>query len=443
MKRFGLALLGLLVLGWTAGAQTSREELLSHMELTAGNYANYPVPTGHLTPAPAGYEPFYISHYGRHGARYMTSDKTYRRLRQQLDTARTLGLLTEYGKDVRRRIKIVAADAEGRAGELTTLGARQHKAIAKRMYENYPALLSQPLYVKANASNSKRVMLSMANFCLELKALNPSLDLWMDASEADLYYIKSNKRIVVPESATDDALYGKLSKFKKKMLSGEPQLKALFTDPERARTFIDPYTFADDLYNVAADMYCLPELGLKFDDLFGEDGMIDGFRAYNASWCLWEGLMPGARTAYWRLYPLLQNFLDDADRMIASGGSGLRLRFGHDSVVLPFAFILGFQEAIHATDDMGDLHNHFSIFRLIPMAANIQLVFYRKPVPEPAEGPGSGDILVKFLMNENETSIPVATDCYPYYHWSDVEPYYRNMIESAHLVYTDTPEDDD
>ena len=51
MKRIGLALLGLLVLGWTAGAQTSREELLSHMELTAGNYANYPVPTGHLTPA--------------------------------------------------------------------------------------------------------------------------------------------------------------------------------------------------------------------------------------------------------------------------------------------------------------------------------------------------------------------------------------------------------
>ena len=132
MKRIGLALLGLLVLGWTAGAQTSREELLSHMELTAGNYANYPLPTGHLTPAPAGYEPFYISHYGRHGARYMTSDKTYRRLRQQLDTARTLDLLTDYGKDVRRRIKIAAADAEGRAGELTTLGARQHKAIARR-----------------------------------------------------------------------------------------------------------------------------------------------------------------------------------------------------------------------------------------------------------------------------------------------------------------------
>ena len=387
MKRIGLALLGLLVLGWTAGAQTSREELLSHMELTAGNYANYPVPTGHLTPAPAGYEPFYISHYGRHGARYMTSDKTYRRLRQQLDTARTLGLLTEYGKDVRRRIKIAAADAEGRAGELTTLGARQHKAIARRMYDNYPSLMTKPLFVEANSSTSRRVMLSMANFCLELKSLNPTLDISMDASEHDMHYITADKRIVVPESATDDALYRKLKQFKQQLLSGEKQIAAIFSDPERAKTFIDPYIFADDLYNVASDMYCVPELNLRFDDLFG------------------------------------------------SGGSGLRLRFGHDSVVLPLSFILGFQEAIHATDDMEDLHNHFSIFRLIPMAANIQWVFFRKA--------GSDDILVKFLMNENETSIPVATDCYPYYHWSDVEPYYRNMIEAAHLVYKETPDDED
>ena len=420
MKRFRLALFCLLLLGGTAGAQTSREEILSHMELTAGNYANYPLPTGHATPAPEGYEPFYISHYGRHGARYMTSDKSYRRLKEQPDSAKKLGILTDYGKDIRHRIKEAAADAKDRGGELTALGARQHRAIARRMYGNYPSLLSQPLQVVANSSNSRRVMLSMAYFCQELQSLNPTLQVTMDASEHDLYYIKSNKSIVVPDSPRDDELYHKLKKFKRKMLSGEPQLQSIFTDPDRARSFIDPYTFADDLYNIASDMYCLPELDLRFDDVFGEEGMIDGFRAYNASWCLWEGLMPGAKPSYYRIYPLLQNFLDDASDMIASGGSGLRLRFGHDSVVLPFAFILGFPEATGATDDMENLHTSFSIFRLIPMAANVQLVFFRKA--------GSEDILVKFLMNENETAVPIATDCYPYYHWSDVEPYYRNMI---------------
>ena len=435
MTRFRFVLLCLLLLGWTAGAQTSREELLSHIELTAGNYTNYPVPTGHLTPAPEGYEPFYISHYGRHGARYMTSDRAYRRLKEQLDSARKLDILTEYGKDVRHRVKAVAADAKDRAGELTALGARQHKAIARRMFDNYPSLMRQPLAVDANSSTSRRVMLSMANFCNELKSLNPSFEISMDASEHDQYYIKANRNIDVPSCSTDGLLYDKLKAFKQKMLSGEPQIQAMFTDPARAKTFIDQYTFADDLYNVASDMYCLPELNISFNDLFGDEGMIDGFRAYNASWCLWEGLMPGSRKSYYRIYPLLKNFLDEADAMIASGGCGLRLRFGHDDVVLPFSFTLGFPEATGATDDMEDLHNHFSIHRLIPMAANVQWIFFRKA--------GSDDILVKFLMNENETSIPIETDCYPYYHWSDVEPFFRNKIESAHLVYKNPHEDED
>ena len=423
MKRI-LLLLGLLCCV-TALAQTSREELLSHMELTAGNYANYPLPTGRLTPAPKGYEPFYISHYGRHGSRYMTSDKHYRRLHKQLDSALTLGLLTEYGKDVRIRLMTAEADANKRAGLLTELGARQHRAIAKRMYERFPQLLSQPLEVKAMSSNSRRVMRSMDNFCAELAMLNPSLEITKTASEADQLIVKSVKSIPVPELESDDQLYKKLKKFKHKMLSGEPQMKALFTDPDRAEDFIDPYEFADDLYNVTADMYCLPELKLDFTDLFGEDGMIDGFRAYNASWCLWEGLMPGSRQSWLRIYPLLKNFLDEADAMIASGCKGVRLRFGHDSVVLPFAYILGFPEATGATDDMENLHTQFSIFRLIPMGANIQLIFFRKPK--------SKDILVKFLMNENETAIPLATDCYPYYHWADVSRYFRNKIKESGL----------
>ena len=427
MKQFRFVLLCLLLLGWSASAQTSREELLSHIELTAANYANYPNPTGHITPAPKGYEPFYISHYGRHGARYQTSDKAFKRLQQQLDTALSIGLLSEYGKDVRNRITLAAADARGRAGSLTQLGARQHKAIAKRMYDNYPSLMSRPLKVTANASTSRRVIHSMENFCAELKDLNSAYDISMAAREEDLYYIKANKNIIVPDSPTEDELYHKLKEFRKKMMAWTPQMEAIFTDPDRAKSFIDEYTFADDLYNVAADMYCLPELNLSFNDVFGEEGMINGFRSYNAAWCLWEGLMPGAKKNYYMIYPLLQNFLDEADEVIAGGGQALRLRFGHDSVVLPFAFALGFQEAIGATDDMENLHKDFAIFRLIPMGANIQWVFYRKDK--------SKDILVKFLMNENETSIPVKTDCYPYYHWRDVQKYYRQMIKAANITY--------
>ena len=429
MKRplISLLLLSLVVL--SAGAQTTREELRAHLELASGNYCDYPLPTGELTPAPEGYEPFYISHYGRHGARYMTNDRAYRRLLHQLDTARTLELLTPLGENVYHRLEAAYADAWHRDGDLTALGGRQHRGIARRMVENYPSLLGQPLSVKANSSTVRRCMLSMAYFCLELQSLNPTLSVEMDASSHDMHYLTSNDSIAIPEAAGNGALYRKLDAFRHEMLNGRRQLALVFTDPVRAKEFVDPYTFADDLWNITSDMLCVPELKLSFNDLFTDDELIDGFRAYNASWCLWEGLMPGSQPSYYGIYPLLKNFLDEADAMIRSGESGLRLRFGHDSALLPLAFLFGVKEAVYATDDMEDLHHHFTLFRLIPMAGNIQLVFFRKP--------GSEDILVKFLMNENETSIPLSTDCYPYYHWTDVERFYRGQIEAAGITYKD------
>ena len=408
-------------------AQTSMTELRAHLDLATGNYCNYPTPSGHITPAPTGYEPFYVTHYGRHGARYMTGDKEYKYTIGRMDTAQTLGLLTAYGKEVLQRLNIAAANAHHRAGDLTQLGARQHRAIAHRLMVNYPSLMSQPLHVKANSSTVRRCMLSMANFCQEMLIMNPNLDITMDASEHDMYYMIANDSIVIPKSEKDDELYEKLDSFRHKMLNGRHQFELLFTNPEAAGKFIDNYKFTDALWNIAADMYCLPELNLSFNDLFTDDEFIDGFRSYNASWCLWEGLMPGAQPNQYAHFPLLVNFLDEADLMIRSGKSGVRLRFGHDSTVLPFAYILGLKEAMQGTDDMENLHNHFALYRLIPMAANIQLIFFRKQ--------GSDDILVKFLMNENETSIPIQTDSYPFYHWKDVESYYRNMLKEANITY--------
>jgi hypothetical protein len=50
-----------------------------------------------MTPAPEGYEPFYISHFARHGARYCTSE--YGRLYAWLTKASAAGKLSDAGKD--------------------------------------------------------------------------------------------------------------------------------------------------------------------------------------------------------------------------------------------------------------------------------------------------------------------------------------------------------
>ena len=101
-------------------AQTSRAELLAHLDLASGNYCNYPNPTGHITPAPEGYKPFYVSHYGRHGARYQTDDKSYKYVIGKMDTAQMRGFLSDKGREVLVRLKLAAADAKGQADGVVT-----------------------------------------------------------------------------------------------------------------------------------------------------------------------------------------------------------------------------------------------------------------------------------------------------------------------------------
>ena len=50
-------------------------------------------------------------------------------------------------------------------------------------------------------------------------------------------------------------------------------------------------------------------------------------------------------------------------------------------------------------------------------ACNIQLVFYRSKK-------ASDDVLVKCLLNGKEASLPLTTDNYPYYKWSDFRQFY-------------------
>lgn len=63
-----------LLLAATADAQSAYDEIKADIDKAGGVYFMYPFDTPSATPAPKGYEPFYISHYGRHGA--VTSSRT-------------------------------------------------------------------------------------------------------------------------------------------------------------------------------------------------------------------------------------------------------------------------------------------------------------------------------------------------------------------------------
>ena len=123
----------------SAAAQDPRDEIAADPRLSGSNHLAYPGPKqGRLTPAPEGYRPFYISHYGRHGSRYLIGQDEYDVPVGVLARADSLGKLTALGRLVLGRARLLRDEAAGRLGELTPLGAEQHRQIARRMYERFP-----------------------------------------------------------------------------------------------------------------------------------------------------------------------------------------------------------------------------------------------------------------------------------------------------------------
>ncbi len=418
MKRILCVLLPALLLCVAATAQTTKRELLQDLGKTGASYYAYPGPRQTaLTPAPEGYKPFYISHYGRHGSRYVSDNKYYTRAIAALDSAARLGLLTPRGRDVLAKLCVGYADAFNRDGDLTALGGRQHREIARRMYERFPELLSQPLRIDAKSSTTRRCMISMFNFCGELQALNPWLDISMDASSHDMHYVVGNSDVKLAKGPRQDEFERKLDLLDEKASDSRRLMKVLFTDPAKVSAFVKGSDLAYNLYKVASDLQNVPELNLSLMDLFTRDELFDTWVVGNADWLLGYGLIPGSTPGYLKRKEVMDSIVSYADRFVAGDRPAVSLRFSHDSAVLPLAYMLGLKEAMGATGDLANVYKQVSIDKIIPMGGNIQLVFYKKD--------GSDDVLVKFLLNENETSVPVRTDCAPYYHWTDVKAYWN------------------
>ena len=114
-------------------AQNVREALKHDLLKAGSNYYAYQGPTKALTPAPHGYEPFYISTYARHGSRYLIKASEYDYPYMQLLRAQEAGKLSELGQKTLNLLGYLREDAMGRYGDLTPLGAVQHQQIAQRM----------------------------------------------------------------------------------------------------------------------------------------------------------------------------------------------------------------------------------------------------------------------------------------------------------------------
>ena len=82
------------------------------------------------TPAPAGYKPFYMSHYGRHGSRFLGNASDLEPFIGILEKEKEKGNLSALGSELLDSLKAQADYSRGKYGQLTDLGAAEHRDIA-------------------------------------------------------------------------------------------------------------------------------------------------------------------------------------------------------------------------------------------------------------------------------------------------------------------------
>lgn len=426
MKR----LLFTILFACTAGviaAQTTRQEIISNPRLAYNTYLAYPTPDKKLTAAPEGYQPFYISHYGRHGSRWLGAESQYETPRQLLHMADSAGVLTQLGKNVLQRMDTLCLLAKGRYGELTRLGAEQHRQIASRMFHNFPEVFEGNADIDARSTIVRRCILSMANECIVFQGLNPQLNITCESTQCDMPYLNfeaiSNS---FNKHADNKDLAKALNEFEKKHLNPQRFISSLFTEADfvnkckiQNHSSQNSTKLYQTMFGIAGDMQSI-DSRMSFFDLFTDDELYELWNVNNAEWYSYYGATPynGQMMQYLEAN-LLRNILETADSVINSGKHGATLRFGHDSVIVPLSVLMELNNCAYSTKNFETLAANWTTYKISPMGANIQIIFYRN---------NANDILIKVLLNEAECTLPVKSEIAPYYHWNDVDKYYREKL---------------
>ena len=387
-------------------------------EQTGSIYYAYPTPTSVSTPAPAGYEPFYISHYGRHGSRWMTADERYTEVVEVFDSLYQCSELTPLGIDVRKRLHRVWEDARGCSGNITPLGERQHREIAGRMYRNFPQVFREDAFVDARSSTSLRCAMSMSYFTEGLKELNPKLHVERRAYDKYMDYIAYTS----PEGekfSSEQAPWRKgFRDFEAKNVRPARLMASLFVSPNAIK---DQDAMMRSLYWIAADMQNV-ELDLSFYDIFEYEELLGIWKTVNARMYVCNaaaplngGVMPRSAT------PLLRNIVESAETAIQKGSPAADLRFGHDTHLIRLLALMQIEGCSNQEADMEKFHLVWQDYRISPMGANLQIIFYRNQ---------ANKVIVKFLLNEEEVTLPLKSGTSPYYTWEEVRGFFEKQIKA-------------
>lgn len=419
MKRILLTALAVCAV-LTASAQNYVDMIKANPAMGAANLMNYHFEKSDYTPAPKGYEAFYISHYGRHGSRYDSNDDYASAVWPLMKKADSLGLLSEVGKAFYKDFNALMEEQQGMFGMLTSLGAREHRGIAERMAANFPKVFkgkNERDVVYCQSSIYPRCLLSMTNFTHSLDRNTDGLEFTFVTGDRYYRYLAyhSKKRPALElAKAKEDAV-------RRQTMKPMELIEYFFNDAEKACDLIgDPYRFEMNLY-LASSVGHLSDHGVCLLSYFPTDILVRNWEVRNPRFYLAYG-MSNEMSDYQKTVSrrLLADFIRRAEDAVEKDSNiAADLRFGHDTALLPLVGHIG----IEGMDNWASFDQVNSVWNSsvsICMASNLQMIFYKNK---------KNEVIVKLMYNEKETMIPALnTWSGPYYRWSDLKAYFKSLL---------------
>ncbi len=396
---------------------------------------------------PDSLRPVFVNHVGRHGSRYPASDTHCRNLQKALQRAARLGTITPLGESLAALTDEIIRLSEGRWGALDSLGRAEQTGIGRRLCQNYPEVFSDGCEVKALSSHSPRSIESM-EACIEgLTSCKPTIS-------CKLYSGQDYDPLVRPFDYFkyySEYLKGKL---------WQPPYTEYFDltapTPPICRALGENYPFKDEaearelalteyyvLAGCSAMMMPNPMAGYFTSEEARALWSCFNLRQYLQRSASEISAVPADIAA-----PLLEDLISLIDCFITDntdaptnthgtpGSPGSPdtpgslsspraiLRFGHGETILPLVALMRLPGCYYLTDDYATVSYHWQDYRIIPMAANLQMILF--------QAKASDRYYCQILLNESPIRLH-PDDPASIYPWPQLRQYLLSALSSSPL----------
>ena len=420
----------------------TREEVRADVRRAADWFRGYEYRTEAAAPqAPAGFKPFNISTYARHGARLYSKESLYDQIHKLMTKADAAGQLTPLGMELLERSEAVYDRVRGRAYDLTEYGQLQHRAVAGRIMKEWKPVFKGRRTIHARSTQTNRTILSMTAALDEYRRLDPKLEIRFDASAADMGVLNPTSKYNPRAEERDWS-----RAFEADTARWNPGFKALWDknlDPAHyfGRFFKDPafvLKVFKDYVSAARGFYFY----LAFSETMGPGESLMYLMDPDDAWKAWEcenfrmysccGATPLYHGRNWALEEaLVRDFLKYWDADVAGGDVAARLRFGHDYKISGTLVLLGADGWTGCEADPEKVSRIYD-FGHMPMASTLLFALYRNR---------KGEVLVRCSLDEVPQHFPVA--CYrdskgrewaDFYRWEDFRSYCESRLAIADKI---------